>query len=107
MRAMMTALALLAAMALGACTERTARISVATGLVGGGIGLVAGALVGHPVEGARRGVVLGAATGAFAGTLEEVVHDRNEPRGNRRLDRRYSGRRYDGRRTDTRYGYRY
>jgi hypothetical protein len=51
--------------------------------------------------------VLGAATGAFVGTVDEIVHDRNEPRGNRRLDRRNSGRRYDGPRHATRYGYRY
>jgi hypothetical protein len=106
MRATTTALAL-AALALGACPEHTARTSVATGLVGGGIGLVAGALVGRPIERARRRTVLGAEAGAIVGTVDEIVHDRNEPRGNRRLDRRDSGRRYDGPLHATRYGYRY
>ena len=46
MRGTLTVLALLAVTALGACTEHTARSTARGGLIGGGVGLVAGALYG-------------------------------------------------------------
>ncbi len=73
MRAMMTVSALLVALALSACSERTVRSIARGGLIGGGIGLVSGAIYGDPIKGAARGAVLGAATGAIVGTVDDII----------------------------------
>jgi len=71
MRAKSVILALVAALALGACTPLTARTTVAGGLLGGGIGLLAGASNGDAGQSAAAGALLGAATGLFVGVVQE------------------------------------
>lgn len=72
MRVMMLGVALLAAGALGACTDNQARRATEGGLVGGTIGLIAGAAHGHPGRSAVDGALIGAAAGATLGTLEDI-----------------------------------
>jgi hypothetical protein len=92
----MTASVLIAGFALSACTERTIESTAKGGLIGGGVGLVAGALYGDPVEGAAHGVVLGAATGAIVSTANELFDDRSrDDRGAYRDDYYSSDRQYE------------
>ena len=50
---------------LGACGNTTGDRALSGGAIGGGVGLVGGALVGAPLAGAAIGAVGGAAVGAL------------------------------------------
>lgn len=62
---LITATALAALLALGACGNTTQDRALSGGAIGAGAGALGGAAVGHPVGGAVLGGAAGAATGAF------------------------------------------
>ena len=55
-------------------TQETVRSTARGGLIGGGVGLVAGALNGKPVKGAAHGVVIGSAAGALVSVADQLFY---------------------------------
>ncbi len=69
-----------ATLVLAGCTSEgsqdTIRSTAKGGLIGGGVGLVVGALDGRPVRGAAHGVAIGAAAGALTSVADQLFNPR-------------------------------